>query len=98
MDLASVDELAKDINDLKYFLVCQDLFGRTLDAKRMKTKDFKGTLRAFSTMITKKNPPKKSWVDMGTAFAGEFKKLCKVEGVQNYSTISETQAAFAECT
>ena len=35
---------------------------------------------------------------MGTEFAGEFKKLCKAEGIQFYSTLSETKAAFAERT
>ena len=50
------------------------------------------------TLITKKNRPKKIWVDKGTDFAGEFKKLCKAEGRQNYSTMSETKAAFAERT
>ena len=36
MDLAYVDKLAKDNNGLKYLLVRQDLFGRTVDAKGMK--------------------------------------------------------------
>ena len=33
-----------------------------------------------------------------TEFAGEFKKLCKAEGIQIYSTMGETKAAFAERT
>ena len=45
MDLAHVDKLAKDNNGVKYLLVRQDLFDRTVDAKRMKTKDSKGTVR-----------------------------------------------------
>ena len=49
-------------------------------------------------MITKKNGPKKILVDKGTEFAGEFKKLWKAEGIQIYSTMSETKAAFAERT
>ena len=40
----------------------------------------------------------KIWVDRGTEVAGEFKKLCKAEGIQIYSTMSETKAAFAERT
>ena len=64
----------------------------------MKTKDSKETVRAFLTMITKKTRPKKNWVDKGTEFAAEFKKLCKAEGIQIYSTMSETKAAFAERT
>ena len=38
MDLAYVDELAKNNNGVKYLLVRQDLFERTLDAKGMKSK------------------------------------------------------------
>ena len=59
MDLAYVDKLAKDNNGVKYLLVRQDLFDRTVDAKGMKTKNSKETVRAFLTMITKKNHPKK---------------------------------------
>ena len=98
MDLAYVDKLAKDNNGVKYLLVRQDLFDRTVDAKGMKTKDSKEIVRAFLTMITKKNRPKKNWVDKRTEFAGEFKMLCKTEGIQIYSTMSETKAAFAERT
>ena len=73
MDLAYVDKLAKDNNGVKYLLVRQDLFDRTVDAKRMKTKDSKETARAFLSEITKKNRLQKIWVDKGTEFAGEFK-------------------------
>ena len=64
----------------------------------MRTKDSKEMVRAILTMIRKNNRPKIIWVDKGTEFAGEFKNLCKVEGIQIYSTMSETKAAFAECT
>ena len=98
MDLPYVDKLAKDNNGVNYLLARQDLFDRTVYAKGMKTKDSKETVRAFLTMITKKNRPKKIWVEEGTEFAGEFKKICKAEGIQIYSTMSETKAAFAERT
>ena len=98
MDSAYVDKLAKHNKGVNYLLVRQDLFDRTVDAKRMKTKDSKETVRAFLTMITKKNRPIKIWVDKGTKFAGECKKLCKAEGIQIYSTMSDTKAAFAERT
>ena len=64
----------------------------------MKTKDSKETVRAFLTLITKKSRPRKIWVEKGTKVAGDFKKLCKAEGIQIYSTMSETKAAFAELT
>ena len=98
MDLAYVDKLAKENNGVKYLLVRQDLFDRTVNAKGMKTKDSQETVKAFSSMITKRNRPGKIWVDKGTEFAGAFKKFCAAEGIQVYSTMSETKAAFAERT
>ena len=96
--VAYVDKLAKDNNGVKYLLVRQDLFDRTVDTKGMKTKDSKETVCAFLSLITKKNRPKKFWVDKGTEFAGAFRRLCKPEGIQVYSTVSETKATFAERT
>ena len=58
MDLAYVDKLAKNNNGVKCLLVRQDLFDRTLDANRMKTKGSKETVRAFLTMILQRNFPK----------------------------------------
>ena len=98
MDLANVDKLAKENNGVKYLLVRQDLFDRTVNAKGMKTKDSQETVKAFSSMITKKNRPKKIWVDKGTEFSGAFKKFCAAEWIQIYSTMSDSKAAFAERT
>ena len=88
IDLAYVDKLDKDNNGIRYLLVRQDLFDRAVDAKGMKTKNSKETACVFLTMITKNNRSEKNWVDKGTEFAGEFKKLCKAEGIQLYSTMS----------
>ena len=60
MDLAFVDKLAKDNNGVKYLLVRQDMFDRTVDAKGMTAKDSKETVKTSSKMITKTNRPKKS--------------------------------------
>ena len=98
MDLAYADKLSKENNGVKYLLVRQDLFDRTVNAKGMKTKDSQKTVKAFSSMITKRNRPKQIWVDKGTEFAGAFKKLCTAEGIQVYSIMSETKASFAERT
>ena len=57
LDLAYADELAKDNNGVKYLLVRQDLFDGTVNAKGMKTKDCQETVKAFSSMTTKKNGP-----------------------------------------
>ena len=54
MDLAYVDKLAKDNNGVKYLLVRPDLFNRTVDAKGMKPKDSKETVKTFLKMINEK--------------------------------------------
>ena len=98
MDLAYVDNLAKWKNCVKLLLIRQDLFDRTVNAKGMKTNDSQETVKAFSSMITKTNRPKNIWVDKGTEFAGAFPKFCAADGIQTYSTTSDTKAAFAERT
>ena len=98
MDLVYVVKSAIETNGVKYSLVRQDLFDRTINAKGMKTKDSQETVKAFLSMITKWNRQKKIWVDKGTEFAGAFKKFCTAEGIQVYSTMSETKDAFAEHT
>ena len=57
-DLAYVEKLTKDNIGVIYLLVRQDLFDRTLDAKGMKTRDSKETVKTFPKMITQKNRPK----------------------------------------
>ena len=59
MDLAYVDKLAKENNGVKFLLVHQDLFDRTVNSKGMKTKDSQETVKAISSMITKRIRPKK---------------------------------------
>ena len=58
MDLAYVDKLAKEYNGVKYLLVRQDLFDRTVNSEGMKTKDSQETVKAFSTMIRQRGRPK----------------------------------------
>ena len=97
MDLAFVDKLARDKNGVEDLLVPQDMFDRTMDARGMKSKDSNETLKAFSKMITKRHRSKNfGWTE--EEFAGEFKKFCAGAGIEIYSTMSETKAAFAERT
>ena len=98
MDLTYVDKLVKEINGVKHLLVRQDLFDRTVNAKGMKTRSSQETVKAVSSLITKKNRPKNTWVDKGIELAAAFKKFCSAEGIQVYSTVSQTEAAFAERT
>ena len=54
MDLAYVDKIAKANNGVKYLVVRQDLFDRTVDPKGIKTKDSKETVRALQKRISPK--------------------------------------------
>ena len=79
MDFAYVDKLAKDNNSVKYLLVRQVLFDRTVDVKGMKTKDSKETVRAFLAMITKKNRPKKIGLTREQNLLESFKNYGKLK-------------------
>ena len=98
MDLAYVDKMTKKNNGVKYLLVRQHLFGRTVNAKGMKRKIPKKLWKPFHPWLQKRKWPKKVWVDKKIELAGVFKKVRAAEGVQVYSTMSETKWAFAECT
>ena len=98
IDLAYVDKLAKEDNGVRYLLVRQDLFDRNVNATGLKTKDYQETVKALSVMITKMHRPTKVWVDKWTEFAGAFKKFCAADGIQVYSSLSDTKAAFADRT
>ena len=76
MDLAYVDQVAKEIKDLKYLLIRQDVFDRTVDAKGMKTKDSKETVRAFLTVITN---------DIDLRKFGSRKEQKLLESLKNYA-------------
>ena len=79
MDLAYVDKLAKDNNGVKCLLVQQDLFDRTVDAKGVKTKDSKELVRAFLSMLTKKNRPKKNGLTREQNLQASLKNYAKLK-------------------
>ena len=74
LDCAHVDNLAKDDNGEKFLPFRRNLFDRIVNAKGMKTKDSQETVKAFSSMITKRNRWKKVWVEKRSEFAGAFEK------------------------
>ena len=80
MDLAYVNKLTKNKNGVKYLLVRQDPFDRTVDAKGMKTEDSKETVPAFLTMISKKNRTKK---------IGLTRERNLLESLRNYAKLKE---------
>ena len=66
--------------------------------KEWKQKLLKKLWKPFHPWLQKIYRPKKIWVDKWTEFAGAFKTFCAAEGIQVYSTMTETKAAFAERT
>ena len=58
----------------------------------LKTKYAKETTEAFKKMIKTKQP-KKVWVDKGTEFKGEFKKLCIKREIIKYNTHKEKNSS-----
>ena len=58
MNLAFIDKLAKNNIGVTYMPLRQDMFDRTVDAKGMKTKDSKETVKIFSKSITKNSTKK----------------------------------------
>ena len=59
MDLASVDKLAKEIIGVEYLLVRQDLFDRTVNAKRNENKRFSRNCESLFIHDYKKDSTKK---------------------------------------
>ena len=92
--MAFVDKLASQNNGVKYLLIAVDIFSRFVRVQTRKTKYAKNILQAFRKLISRKNTPEKIWVDKGTEYGGTFKKLCKENDIEIYSTMSETKAAF----
>ena len=90
-----MDKLAKYNKNVKYLLVAVDCLSRYVRVQPLKTKFSTEVATAFKKMISKKQP-QKAWVDKGTEFKGEFKKLCDQRGIHLYSTHSEKKSAFAE--
>ena len=80
MDLAYVDKLAKENNGVQYLLVHQDLFDRSVNVKGMKTKGSQKTVKAFSSMVTKNNRPKKFGLTRGRSLLERSKSFVLLRG------------------
>ena len=96
MDLAYVDILGRKINGVNLVLVLrEDMFDRTVFAKRMKTKDCNETIGAFWTTILENTYQGKLELKTEQKLLDCLKKLGKAEGIHICLPRSETRAAFA---
>ena len=80
MDFAYVDKLPKENKGKKLLLVCQVLFVRIVNTKGTKTKDSQETVKTFSYINTKRNRPKKIWVDKGPNLLERLKRFLLLRG------------------
>ena len=62
--------------------------------QKIPRKRFRGNFIFVQDYKKESSQKKLGW--QGTEFAREFKKICRAEGIQTYSPLSETKAAFAE--
>ena len=62
----------------------------------MKSKYSTDAVVAFKKKLRIKSTPAKVWVDQGTEFGGEFRKICTDKNIKIYSTRSETKTTVAE--
>ena len=75
LDLAFMDKLSEFNNGVKYLLICVDVFSRFVRVQPMKSMNSTDAVAAFKKMLRKNNIPQKVWVDQGTEFGGEFRKI-----------------------
>ena len=78
-----MDKLSATNNGVKYLLVCVDVFSRFPRVQPMKSMYSTDAVVAFIKMLRKKIMPAKVWVDQGTEFSGEFRKIFYGQEVQN---------------
>ena len=95
LDLAYVDELAKENKNVKYLLLAVDCLSRYQRVELFKSEYATTTAEAFKKMIKNKRP-KKLWVDTGTEFKGSFSTLCSKNEIELYKIFSEKKSAFAD--
>ena len=95
INVAFVHKLAKYNIAGKCLLVAVDGLSRYLRVSPMRSKSAEETARTFKKMIQKQKL-RKVWTDKGTKFKGGFKNLCDQEGIETYTTRSESKSAHAE--
>ena len=75
MDLASLDKLAKDHKRVKYLVVGQDLFDRTVDAKGEKQRTATKLLEQFQIGLQKRIDPRNFGLTQVQSFLESFKNF-----------------------
>ena len=99
-DLADMQNLASDNDDVKYLLTCIDVFSKFAWVVPIKNKTTKEMLLAFQKLFTVSKPrkPKRFQTDKGTEFLNnQVQHLLKNEyHIEHFTTMGETKAAVVE--
>ena len=82
-DLIDMREFSKDNKRYNYLLNVIDIFSKYAWSIPLKTKTASEVTKAFETILTNKNLPRKLWVDQGSKFYNKtFEKLQKTNPLQ----------------
>ena len=108
IDLADMHQLATENLGIRYLFVAVDTLSRFLWVTGLKSKTSRACTGALKKIIAtnrQRNAPKicagkyfpeKFWADQGREFTGDFARFCNKNGIQIYSTRSDTKSAVAE--
>lgn len=99
LDLAFMEKLSSQNDNVKYLLIAVDVLSRFLHVQPMKGNKSASTAKqAFAKMLKHNSDmsPTKCWVDEGGEFEGVFRQFCEGEGISIYHTFTETKSSFAE--
>ena len=98
-DLIDMQQYSKENDNVKYLLVCIDIFSRKIWVKPLKTKEGKPTTAAMESILQELEPitPGSIQVDYGKEFRNKyFLQLLKDYKVKLFNPYSDNKAVFAE--
>ena len=96
-DLVDMTELAEHNDNVKFMLVCIDVFSKYAWVRGLKNKSAKTVTAAFEDILREGRIPVKLQTDKGTEFFNkEFSRLTKKYGINHFATSSETKASVVE--
>ena len=96
-DLIDMKKFSKYNKGYNYLLNVIDIFSKYAWSIPLKTKTGLEVTKAFKTILTNKNLPRKLWVDQGSEFYNQtFDKLLKNKFIKIYHNFNEGKAVIVE--
>lgn len=96
LDLADMTKYKDSNKNIKFLLICVDIFSRYAWVEPLKTKNADDVLEAIQK-IHKKNMPHKIWVDNGSEFYNtKMKEYLDKNDITIYSTYGDSKSVVAE--